>query len=139
MPPRHRRPTDALLAHLGLAAEAPTLDYLHRLVAAHQRRVPFETLSKLIDHEPGLARGFHALLLPLEMKALPGSPSDWTGRRLGVGLGVAWCAAWPLLAGAQDLRPPLLYSVSIRPGGGESGPAFDQRTLPAFQAFSRVS
>ena len=55
--PRHDRPTAALLAHLGLAPEAPTLDYLHRLVAAHQRRVPFETLTKLIDYQPGLARG----------------------------------------------------------------------------------
>jgi len=45
------------LAHLGLAREAPSLDYLHRIIDRHQRRVPFETLSKLADYEPGLARG----------------------------------------------------------------------------------
>ena len=46
-----------LLTHLGLEPEAPTLDFLHRLVRQHQLRVPFETLTKLIDFEPGLARG----------------------------------------------------------------------------------
>ena len=56
MPPTPRC-TQILLDHLGLAREAPTLDYLDRLIAAHQRRVPFETLTKLIDYEPGLARG----------------------------------------------------------------------------------
>jgi arylamine N-acetyltransferase len=48
---------DRLLAHLGLDREAPTLDYLHRIVREHQLRVPFETLTKLIDYEPGLRRG----------------------------------------------------------------------------------
>ena len=48
---------DRLLGHLHLAREAPTLDYLHRLIREHQLRVPFETLTKLIDYEPGLRRG----------------------------------------------------------------------------------
>jgi len=48
---------DRLLAHLGLAREAPSLEFLHRIIHAHQLRVPFETFSKLIDYEPGLARG----------------------------------------------------------------------------------
>jgi arylamine N-acetyltransferase len=48
---------DRLLAHLGLEREAPTLDYLHRIIREHQQRVPFETLTKLIDYEPGLRRG----------------------------------------------------------------------------------
>jgi hypothetical protein len=51
------RSVDRLLGHLGLGREAPTLDYLHRLVREHQLRVPFETLTKLIDYEPGLRRG----------------------------------------------------------------------------------
>jgi arylamine N-acetyltransferase len=46
-----------LLAHLHLEREQPTLDYLHRIVREHQLRVPFETLTKLIDYEPGLRRG----------------------------------------------------------------------------------
>jgi arylamine N-acetyltransferase len=53
----HGTPTARLLAHLGLRHEAPTLDYLHRLVREHQLRVPFETLTKLIDYEPGLRHG----------------------------------------------------------------------------------
>jgi arylamine N-acetyltransferase len=54
-----RRPSapDRLLAHLGLAREAPGLDYLDRLIRQHQLRVPFETLTKLADYEPGLRRG----------------------------------------------------------------------------------
>jgi arylamine N-acetyltransferase len=52
-----RGEADRLLRHLALEREPPTLDYLHQLVREHQRRVPFETLSKLIDYEPGLKRG----------------------------------------------------------------------------------
>ncbi len=52
-----QQPADRLLAHLGLQREAPSLDYLHRIVRQHQLRVPFETLTKLADYEPGLARG----------------------------------------------------------------------------------
>lgn len=48
---------DKLLRYLGLHREPPTLEYLHRLIKAHQLRIPFETLTKLIDYEPGLARG----------------------------------------------------------------------------------
>ena len=48
---------DRLVGHLHMAREAPSLDYLHRLVREHQLRVPFETLTKLIDYEPGLRRG----------------------------------------------------------------------------------
>lgn len=92
-----RSAADRLLDHLHLGREAPTLDYLHRLIREHQRRVPFETLTKLIDYEPGLrrgdflpsfdeyverivargagglcwtlARGFHVLLMDLEFDA----------------------------------------------------------------------
>ncbi|MBK8233080.1 MAG: arylamine N-acetyltransferase [Candidatus Eisenbacteria bacterium] len=46
-----------LLAHLELEPEAPTLEFLHRIIREHQLRVPFETLTKLIDYEPGRARG----------------------------------------------------------------------------------
>lgn len=48
---------DRLLSHLHLDREKPALDYLHRIVRQHQLRVPFETLTKLIDYEPGLRRG----------------------------------------------------------------------------------
>ena len=51
-----KRATARLLAHLGLEPEPPTRAYLDRLIQAHQRRVPFETLTKLADYEPGLAR-----------------------------------------------------------------------------------
>jgi len=49
--------SDRFLSHLGVPREAPTLDYLHRIIRAHQLRVPFETLTKLTDYEPGLRRG----------------------------------------------------------------------------------
>jgi arylamine N-acetyltransferase len=52
-----RSAMDRLLAHLHLDRERPTLDYLHRLVHEHQMRVPFETLTKLLDYELGLRRG----------------------------------------------------------------------------------
>ncbi|HET9952820.1 MAG TPA: arylamine N-acetyltransferase [Candidatus Eisenbacteria bacterium] len=48
---------DRLLAHLRLERETPTLDYLDRIIREHQLRVPFETLTKLIDYEPGVRRG----------------------------------------------------------------------------------
>ncbi len=51
------RAANRLLGHLGLEREAPSLDYLNRIVREHQLRVPFETLTKLVDYEPGLARG----------------------------------------------------------------------------------
>jgi arylamine N-acetyltransferase len=48
---------DRLLGYLQLDREPPTLDYLHRIIREHQLRVPFETLTKLIDYEPGVERG----------------------------------------------------------------------------------
>jgi arylamine N-acetyltransferase len=85
------------LAHLGLAREARRLDYLRRIVRQHPLRVPFETLTELIDWGPGgqrrdflpdlteyvdrivtrsagglcwtLARGLHALLVYLGFDA----------------------------------------------------------------------
>lgn len=52
-----RPAVDRLLAHLHLAREVPALDYLNRIVREHQLRVPFETLTKLLDYEPGIRRG----------------------------------------------------------------------------------
>jgi hypothetical protein len=52
-----RPETARLLAHLELEREPPTLAFLDRLIHAHHARVPFETLSKLADYEPGLACG----------------------------------------------------------------------------------
>jgi hypothetical protein len=57
MNPAVRPAVDRFLAHLHLNRERPTLDYLHRIIREHQLRVPFETLTKLIDYEPGLRRG----------------------------------------------------------------------------------
>src|SRR5688572_26924426 len=48
---------DSFLAHLELGREAPSLDYLHRIIRQHQLRVPFETLTKITDYEPGVERG----------------------------------------------------------------------------------
>jgi arylamine N-acetyltransferase len=48
---------DRFLTHLGLDRESPSLPYLDRLIGRHQQRVPFETLTKLIDYEPGVGRG----------------------------------------------------------------------------------
>ena len=48
---------DRLLEYLELEREVATLDYLHRIIREHQQRVAFETLTKLIDYEPGLRRG----------------------------------------------------------------------------------
>ena len=56
-PPLSQPAADRLLAHLGLKRESPVLGYLDRLVRVHQLRVPFETLTKHLDYEPGLRRG----------------------------------------------------------------------------------
>lgn len=48
---------DRLLDFLHLSRQVPTLDYLDRIIREHQLRVPFETLTKLIDYEPGVQRG----------------------------------------------------------------------------------
>ena len=53
----YRKPAEELLAFLGLERETPSLHYLDRLIREHQLRVPFETLTKLIDYEPGRRRG----------------------------------------------------------------------------------
>lgn len=53
----HASSVDRLLRHLALERESPRLAYLHRIIRHHQLRVPFETLTKLIDYEPGRARG----------------------------------------------------------------------------------
>lgn len=52
-----RQSMDLLLRHLRLDREPPTLPVLHRIIREHQQRVPFETLTKLIDYESGLQRG----------------------------------------------------------------------------------
>jgi arylamine N-acetyltransferase len=52
-----RRTADRFLAHLQLDRAAPSLEYLHRIIREHQLRVPFETLTKLVDYESGRERG----------------------------------------------------------------------------------
>ena len=60
-----RPATARLLAHLRLEPAAPTLAFLDKLIRAHQTRVPFETLTKLADYEPGLSSG--EFLPPLDL------------------------------------------------------------------------
>lgn len=48
---------DRFLRHLELDREAPALGYLDQVIREHQLRVPFETLTKITDYEPGLVRG----------------------------------------------------------------------------------
>src|SRR5262245_37350847 len=88
-----------LLAHLRLDREPPTLDYLHRLIRTHQTRVPFETLTKLIDYEPGLRR--QDFLPPIE---------TYVDRIITRGAG-GLC--WTLARGFQELLDNLGFRASI--------------------------
>lgn len=90
---------DRLLQHLHLEREAPGLDYLHRIVREHQLRVPFETLTKLIDYEPGLLRG--DFLPPLEAYV------ERIVTRGGGGL------CWTLARGLHALLTELGYRASL--------------------------
>jgi hypothetical protein len=47
----------SFLDHLGLDKQEPSLDYLNALVRQHQLKVPFETLTKIIDYERGYRQG----------------------------------------------------------------------------------
>ena len=93
------RPVDRLLEHLQIARETPSLDYLNRLVAAHQRRVPFETLTKLIDYEPGSRRG----------DFMP-SMTEYVDRIVTRGAG-GLC--WTLARGFQALLDDLAFDASV--------------------------
>jgi len=101
----HARAVDRLLRHLEVPREAPSLDHLDRLVAAHQRRVPFETFTKLIDHAPGRERGDY--LPPFE---------EYVERIVERGAG-GLC--WTLARGFHELLTDLGYEASymvMRPG-----------------------
>ena len=130
---------DRLLAHLQLAREAPSLDYLHRVIRAHQLRVPFETLTKIADYEPGAARG--DFLPPIEL---------YVERIVERGAG-GLC--WTLARGLHFLLADLGFDVAFMymdpghccvrvelPDGsfyadvGYSAPIF--RAYPLFQSFT---
>lgn len=132
-------PCDRLLGHLHLAREAPTLEYLHRIVAEHQRRVPFETFTKLLDYEPGLRRG--DFMPPL---------AEYVDRIVTRGAG-GLC--WTLARGLQALLEDLGFDASLmlmEPGHccvrvelpegpfyadvGYAAPLF--RAYPLFESFS---
>lgn len=136
---RTREASGRLLHHLGLELEPPGLDYLHRLIHAHQLRVPFETLTKLIDYEPGVERG--DFLPPFE---------DYVSRIIERGAG-GLC--WTLAHGFRTLLADLGFDAShmymdpghccVRvelPGGsfyadvGYAAPIF--RAYPLFESFS---
>lgn len=93
------RAADRLLRHLGLEREAPALDYLHRIIREHQLRVPFETLTKLIDYEPGLQRG----------DFMP-SMEEYVDRIVSRGAG-GLC--WTLARGLHALLQDLGFDVSL--------------------------
>lgn len=88
-----------LLAHLGLEREAPTLPFLDRIIREHQLRVPFETLTKLIDYEDGLRRG--DFLPPLE---------EYVDRIVTRGAG-GLC--WTLARGLHALLADLGFEASL--------------------------
>jgi len=90
---------DRLLAHLRLGREPPSRDYLDRIIREHQTRVPFETLTKLIDYEPGLARG--DFLPPLDL---------YVERIVTRGAG-GLC--WTLARGLQALLDDLGFDASF--------------------------
>jgi len=90
---------DRLLAHLQLGREAPTPDYLDRIVREHQLRVPFETLTKLIDYEPGLRR--HDFMPPM---------SEYVDRIATRGAG-GLC--WTLARGLQVVLDDLGFDASL--------------------------
>lgn len=132
------KPAARLLIHLGLPAERPRLDYLNRIIAAHQRRVPFETLTKLVDYEAGRAKG--DFLPALE---------TYVERIVHQGAG-GLC--WTLARGLHELLADLGFSVAymyMAPGHccvrveleegafyadvGYAAPLF--RAFPLFQSF----
>lgn len=91
--------SDRLLGHLHLGREAPTLDYLHRIIHQHQLRVPFESFTKLIDYEPGLRRG--DFMPPM---------SEYVERIVTRGAG-GLC--WTLARGLQALLDDLEFDASL--------------------------
>lgn len=93
------RAADRLLGHLRLGREAPSLGYLHRIIREHQLRVPFETLTKLIDYEPGLRRG----------DFMP--PIDEYVERIVARGGGGLC--WTLARGLQFLLDDLEFDASL--------------------------
>ena len=128
-----------LLAYLGLVPEAPSLDYLNRLVREHQLRVPFETLTKLVDYEGGLESG--NFLPPLDIYV------DRIVHRGGGGL------CWTLARGFHALLTELGFDAALMvmtPGHccvrvelgegpqyadvGYAAPLF--RAYPLFESFS---
>lgn len=90
---------EKLLGHLGLEREPLTLDYLNRLIKAHQLRVPFETLTKLIDFEPGLQRG----------DFMP-TMTEYVERIVTRGAGVL---CWTLARGCQVLLADLGFDAAL--------------------------
>src|SRR5688572_29898180 len=94
-----RPATARLLAHLELEREPATLAFLDRLIHAHQTRVPFETLTKLADYEPGRVRG--DFLPPLDL---------YVDRIIARGAG-GLC--WTLARGFHALLSDLGFDASL--------------------------
>ncbi len=134
-----RQLADRMLGHLQIAREAPSLGYLDRIIQSHQMRVPFETLTKIADYEPGLARG----------DFLP-SIEEYVDRIVNRGAG-GLC--WTLARGLKFLLDDLGFDASLMrmdpghccvrvelPEGphyadvGYSAPIF--RAYPLFESFS---
>jgi arylamine N-acetyltransferase len=88
----------SFLDYLGLVRQEPGLDYLNVLVRQHQSKVPFETLTKIIDYERGYREG----------NFLP-DIGRYVRRTVGAGTGGT---CWALTRGFQWLLSALGFEVS---------------------------
>lgn len=88
----------SFLDYLGLDRQGPGLDFLNALVRQHQLKVPFETLTKIIDYE----RGYR------EENFLP-DVERYVGRTVTAGTGGT---CWALARGFHWLLRALGFEVS---------------------------
>lgn len=130
---------DRLLEHLGIDREAPSLDYLHRVIRAHQLRVPFETLTKIADYEPGVARGEFLPPIDLYVERIVESGAGglcWTLARglhfllADLGFDVAFMYMDPGHCCVRVELPEGSFYADV----GYSAPIF--RAYPLFESFS---
>lgn len=91
--------TRKYLEHLGLECRQPSLQFLNELVNAHQIKVPWENLTKIIDYEHGKATG----------EWLP-SFEKYVHRLTQLGTGGT---CWTLAVGFRTLLDSLGFNVSF--------------------------
>lgn len=88
---------ERFLSHLQLSVQKPDLDFLHQLVDRHQRLVPWENLTKIIDTQETYDQPF---LPPIEL---------YIERMTAMGAGGT---CWTLARGLHWLLQQLDYDVS---------------------------